>query len=38
VIVWAIFAITERPGPTTPPRPKIRRTREAPEPEPTPTG
>ena len=38
VIVWAIWAITERPGPTTPPRPRIRRSRGAPEPEPTPTG
>ena len=38
VIVWAIWAITKRPGPTTPPRPKIRRSRDVPEPEPTPTG
>ena len=32
------FAITKRPGPTTPPRPRIRRTRDAAEPQPTPTG
>jgi prolipoprotein diacylglyceryltransferase len=34
-IIWAIWAITKRPGPTTPPRPNIRRSRDAPEPEPT---
>jgi prolipoprotein diacylglyceryl transferase len=37
VIVWAIWAITKRPGPTTPPRPRIRRSRDAPQPEPSPT-
>jgi len=38
VIVAVIFAITKRPGPTTPPRRRIRRSREAQEAEPTPTG
>jgi hypothetical protein len=37
VILAAIWAITKQPGPTTPPRPRIRKTHEAPEPEPTPT-